>query len=59
MDIFTGAYIATMIIEIIIRAPINQKRKQEKMRERRVSSQEKILFGCYRSEASLYQLSMQ
>ena len=34
-----------MIAEIIIRAPLNQKRKQEKMSERRVTSQEKILLG--------------
>ncbi len=45
MDIFTGIYFAVMIVEIVIRAPINQKRRQEKMRERRVTRQEKILFA--------------
>jgi protein-S-isoprenylcysteine O-methyltransferase Ste14 len=45
VDIFTGVYLAVIVIEIIIRAPINQKRKQEKMREQRVTSQERILFG--------------
>ncbi len=45
MDIFTAIYFVGMIAEIIIRAPLNQKRKQEKMSERRVTSQEKILLG--------------
>lgn len=45
MDIFTALYFMGMIAEIIIRAPLNQKRKQEKMSERRVTSQEKILLG--------------
>lgn len=45
MDIFTAIYFMGMIAEIIIRAPLNQKHKQEKMSERRVTSQEKILLG--------------
>ncbi len=45
MDIFTGVYFAVIVIEIIIRAPINQKRKQEKMRERHVTTREKVLFA--------------
>lgn len=44
MDIFTAIYFAALIIQIIIRAPINIKRKQEKMREQRVNTQERILF---------------
>lgn len=45
MDIFTAIYFAAIVIEMIVRAPLNQKRKQEKMSERRVTSQEKILLG--------------
>ncbi len=40
MDIFTIIYFAALVIEMIIRAPLNKKRKQEKMSERRVTSQE-------------------
>ncbi|HEX5808285.1 MAG TPA: protein-S-isoprenylcysteine O-methyltransferase [Anaerolineales bacterium] len=45
MDLFTAIYFAAIVMEMIIRAPLNQKRKQEKMSERRVTSQEKILLG--------------
>lgn len=45
MDIFTAIYFAGLVAEIIIRAPFNQKRKQEKINERRVTSQEQILLG--------------
>ena len=45
MDIFTGVYFAALIIETAIRAPLNKKRKQEKMSERRVTTQEKTLLG--------------
>lgn len=45
MDIFTAIYFVGILAEIIIRAPLNQKRKQEKMSERRVTSQEKTLLG--------------
>ena len=34
-----------IIIEIIIRIPLNNKRKQEKMSEQRVTSQERTLLG--------------
>ena len=40
MDIFTALYFAALIIEIIIRAPLNKQRKQQAMSERRVTSQE-------------------
>jgi len=40
MDIFTALYFAALVIEIIIRAPLNRQRKQEKMSERRVTNQE-------------------
>ena len=40
MNIFTALYFAALVIEMIIRAPLNRKRKQEKMSERRVSGQE-------------------
>ena len=45
MDIFTAIYFAAIVMEMIIRAPLNQKRKQERMSERRITSQEKILLG--------------
>ena len=45
MSIFTAVYFIALIIEIIIRVPLNRKRKQEKMSERRVTSQEQILLG--------------
>jgi protein-S-isoprenylcysteine O-methyltransferase Ste14 len=40
MDIFTAIYFLALIIEMIIRAPLNKQRKQEKMSERRVTGQE-------------------
>jgi protein-S-isoprenylcysteine O-methyltransferase Ste14 len=45
MDIFTAIYFAALVIQIIIRVPLNKMRKQEKMSERRVTSQEKTLLG--------------
>jgi protein-S-isoprenylcysteine O-methyltransferase Ste14 len=45
MDIFTVIFFIAIIIEMIIRAPLNQKRRQEKMSERRVTTQEKVLLG--------------
>ena len=45
MDIFTGIYFVVLVIEMIIRVPLNKKRKQEKMSEQRVTSQEKTLLG--------------
>jgi len=45
MNIFEGVYFAALIVEMIIRAPLDKKRKQEKMREQRVTSQEKGILG--------------
>jgi len=45
MGIFTAVYFAALIIEISIRMPLDRMRKQEKMSERRVTSQEKTLLG--------------
>ncbi len=45
MSIFTGIYFIALVIEIIIRVPLDKKRKQEKMSERRVTSQEQMLLG--------------
>jgi len=45
MDIFTAIYFVAIVIEMIVRAPLNKKRKQEKMSERRVTSQEKTSLG--------------
>ena len=40
MDIFTAIYFVAIVVEMIIRAPLNKKRKQEKMSERRITGQE-------------------
>jgi protein-S-isoprenylcysteine O-methyltransferase Ste14 len=45
MDIFTAIYFVAIIIEIIIRIPLNKRRKQEKMSEQRVTRQERTLLG--------------
>jgi len=45
MDIFTAVYFAALIIQTVIRAPLNKMRRQEKMSERRFTDQEKILLG--------------
>ena len=45
MDIFTAIYFAVLILQIIIRAPVDRKRRQGKITERRVTNQEKILLG--------------
>lgn len=45
MDIFTVIYFVAIVIEIIIRIPLNRKRKQEKMSEQRVTQQERTLLG--------------
>jgi protein-S-isoprenylcysteine O-methyltransferase Ste14 len=45
MNIFTIVFFTALVIEMIIRVPLNQKRKQEKMSEQRYTDQEKILLG--------------
>jgi protein-S-isoprenylcysteine O-methyltransferase Ste14 len=44
MGIFTAAFFLAMVAEMVIRAPLNEKRKAEKMSERRVTKQEKSLL---------------
>jgi protein-S-isoprenylcysteine O-methyltransferase Ste14 len=44
MDIFTVIYFVALVLEMIIRAPLNKMRKQEKMSERRVTSQEMLIL---------------
>ncbi len=44
MSIFEITYWAAIIVEMVIRAPLNKKRKQEKMSEQRVSPQEKFIL---------------
>jgi protein-S-isoprenylcysteine O-methyltransferase Ste14 len=44
MSIFKIAYWSAIVIEMVIRAPINKKRKQEKMSEQNVSTQEKVIL---------------
>lgn len=45
MDIFTVVYFAGILLEILIRAPINKQRQREKMSEQRVNRQERTLLG--------------
>jgi protein-S-isoprenylcysteine O-methyltransferase Ste14 len=45
MDLFTAIYFVAIIIEMAIRAPLNQKRRKEKIRERRDTGREKILLA--------------
>jgi protein-S-isoprenylcysteine O-methyltransferase Ste14 len=45
MDIFTGIYFLALIIEMIIRAPLNKRRRQEKMSEQRVTGQEMLILS--------------
>jgi protein-S-isoprenylcysteine O-methyltransferase Ste14 len=44
MSAFEITYWAAIIVEMVIRAPLNKKRKQEKMSEQRVSTQEKFIL---------------
>ena len=44
MDIFTVIYFVVLVIEMIIRAPLNKRRKQEKMSERRITNQEVLIL---------------
>ena len=44
MGIFTAAFFLAMVAEMVIRALLNEKRKAEKMSERRVTKQEKSLL---------------
>ena len=45
MDIFITIYFVAIGVEMIIRAPLAQKRKKEKISEQRVSNLERILLG--------------
>jgi protein-S-isoprenylcysteine O-methyltransferase Ste14 len=45
MDIFTAIFFAALVMEMMIRIPLNQKRKQEKITLQRYTDQEKILLG--------------
>ena len=45
VNVFILFYFLAIVVEMIIRAPLNKKRKQEKMSERRVTSQEGILLS--------------
>ena len=45
MDIFVTIYFLAIVAEMVIRAPLNQKRQQEKMSQQRVSTQEKTILG--------------
>ena len=44
MKIFIWVYFLAIVVESVIRAPLNRKRKEQKMSERRVTSQETIIL---------------
>lgn len=44
MSLFEITYWSAIVVEMVIRAPINRKRKQEKMSEQHVSSREKFIL---------------
>jgi protein-S-isoprenylcysteine O-methyltransferase Ste14 len=45
MGFLIAVYFIALIIEMIIRAPVDKKRRQGKISERRVTTQEQILLG--------------
>jgi len=45
VNLFKWTYFIALVIEMIIRAPLDKKRKLEKMRERQVTDQEQIILG--------------
>lgn len=45
MDFFTAIYFIALVIEMIIRAPLNKMRKQQKMSAQRVTKQEMIILS--------------
>ena len=45
MNLFKWIYFIALVIEMVIRAPLDKKRKLEKIRERQVTSQEKTILG--------------
>lgn len=45
MDVFVWIYFLAIVIETVIRAPLNRKRKEQKMNIRRVTSQETIILS--------------
>ena len=45
MGFLIAVYFMALIIQIIIRAPVDRKRRQGKISERRVTTQEQILLG--------------
>ena len=45
MDIFTAIYFVALVIETAIRAPLNKWRRQEKMSERRITTQEMFILS--------------
>ena len=44
MSIFEIVFWAALVVEMVIRAPLNKKRKEEKISEQRVSTQEKLIL---------------
>jgi len=45
MGFLIAVYFIALIIEIIIRAPVDRKRRQGQISERRVTTQEQVLLG--------------
>jgi len=45
LDVFTGIFFAALGVETAIRAPLDKQRRQTKRRERRFTTQERVLLG--------------
>lgn len=45
MDIFVAVYFAAFLVEIGIRIPFQQKRRQEKTTDQRISTQERVMLS--------------
>lgn len=58
MDVFTAIYFVAILVEMAVRAPLNRRRKQEKMSERRYTRQEKTLLILLSVAMFLYPSSM-
>lgn len=44
MGVFTTLYFVAIVMEMIIRAPLNRKRRQDKMSEQRVRAEEQLML---------------
>lgn len=45
MDFFVVVYFAALVVEIVIRAPLQKKRRREKKTDQRISAQERVMVS--------------